>query len=100
MNLKNTTLGERLRELRRKRNLRQREVGAVIEVDGAFISKIEKNEKPINRGHLEKLSKFFNIEEKELQTLWVADRIRGLLINEQYAKDAISIIYNEFKIHK
>jgi transcriptional regulator with XRE-family HTH domain len=76
---KTKSLGEKLRELRDSRNLMQREVGAVIGVDGAFISKIEKNEKPINRNHLKKLSDFFNINEDELQVLWLADKIRIIL---------------------
>lgn len=96
MNYKSTTLGERLRELRDSRNLMQREVGAIIEVDGAFISKVEKNEKPINRKHLEKLSRFFNIDESELHSLWLADKIRAILKNEVYASQAISIICKEF----
>lgn len=100
MDSQSTTLGKRLRELRSKRNLRQREVGAIIEVDGAFISKVENNEKPINRGHLKKLSVFFRIEEKELQTLWLADKIRMFLVKELYAKESITIVYNEFKILK
>jgi transcriptional regulator with XRE-family HTH domain len=52
------TLGDKLRQLRDEKNLMQREVGSVIEVDGAFISKVENNEKPINRKHLTTLSKF------------------------------------------
>ncbi len=56
-----TTLGDKLRQLRDEKNLMQREVGAVIEVDGAFISKVENNEKLINRKHLSTLSKFFKV---------------------------------------
>lgn len=97
MNLKGTTLGERLRELRDSRNLMQREVGAIIEVDGTFISKIEKNEKPINRKHLKKLSKFFEVDEDELQALWLADKLRLIIKNEILGQQAIEIVYNDFK---
>jgi transcriptional regulator with XRE-family HTH domain len=90
------TLGERLRELRESRNLMQREVGAIIEVDGAFISKVENNEKPIKRNHLQKLSAFFNVDEPELQSLWLADKIRSILKNEIYAHNAISLVYKEY----
>ena len=41
------TLGDKLRQLREENQMAQRQVGAVIEVDGAFISKVENNEKPI-----------------------------------------------------
>ena len=75
----------------------QREVGAVIEVDGAFISKVENNEKPINRKHLTTLSKFFKMQEDELQTLWLADKIRLIIKEEKLGKEAIQIVFNDFK---
>lgn len=91
------TLGDKLRQLRDEKNLMQREVGAVIEVDGAFISKVENNEKPINRKHLATLSKFFKMQEDELQTLWLADKIRLIIKEEKLGKQAIQIVFNDFK---
>lgn len=90
------TLGDKLRQLRDEKKLMQREVGAVIEVDGAFISKVENNEKPINRKHLATLSKFFKIQEDELQTLWLADKIRLIIREEKLGKQAIQIVFNDF----
>ena len=90
------TLGDKLRQLRDEKNLMQREVGAVIEVDGAFISKVENNEKPINRKHLATLSKFFKVQEDELQTLWLADKIRLIIKEEKLGKQAIQIVFNDF----
>ncbi|MPM42377.1 hypothetical protein SDC9_89042 [bioreactor metagenome] len=90
------TLGDKLRQLRDEKNLMQREVAAVIEVDGAFISKVENNEKPINRKHLATLSKFFKVQEDELQTLWLADKIRLIIREEKLGKQAIQIVFNYF----
>lgn len=90
------TLGDKLRQLRDEKNLMQREVGAVIEVDGAFISKVENSEKPINRKHLATLSKFFKVQEDELQTLWLADKIRLIIKEEKLGKQAIQIVFNDF----
>jgi len=92
----NKTLGYRLRELRESKNLMQREVGAIIEVDGAFISKVEHNRKSINRNHLQKLSNFFNVDESDLQTLWLADKIRVIIKKEMYGMKAINIVYKDF----
>ena len=91
------TLGDKLRQLRDEKKLMQREVGAVIEVDGAFISKVENSEKPINRKHLTTLSKFFKVQEDELQTLWLADKIRLIIKEEKLGKQAIQIVFNDFK---
>jgi len=91
------TLGDKLRQLRDEKNLMQREVGAVIEVDGAFISKVENNEKPINRKHLTTLSKFFKVQEDELQTLWLADKIYNMTHSEPTALTSLNTVINRIK---
>jgi transcriptional regulator with XRE-family HTH domain len=91
------TLGDKLRQLREENRMAQRQVGAVIEVDGAFISKVESNEKPIKRDHLKKLAKLFKVNEMELQTLWLADKVRNILKEEPQAKQVIEIIETDFK---
>jgi len=93
---KNNTLGGFLRELRESKNLMQREVGSVIEVDGAFISKIEHNEKTINRNHLNKLSIYFNVSEDDLQTFWLADKIR-LLVEDEVQIQAVKALKQVLK---
>ena len=91
------TLGDKLRRLRDQKNLMQREVGAVIDLDGAFISKVENNEKPINRKHLATLSIFFNIPEEELQTLWLADKIYKMTHKEATGLQSLEIVINSLK---
>lgn len=91
------TLGERLKGLRESNNLMQREVGAVIHVDGAFISKIENNEKTISRNHLKTLSDFFSVKEDELQILWLADKIRILIKAEALGKNALTTVLKDFE---
>lgn len=86
------SLGDKLRILRDEKNLMQREVGAVIEVDGAFISKVENNEKPMNRSHLHTLSAFLEIDERELQILWLADKIYNLTQNEPTALESLELV--------
>jgi transcriptional regulator with XRE-family HTH domain len=84
-------LGKKLKELREEKGLMQREVGAIIAVDGALISKVENGEKPINRDHLKALSEFFNIPENLLQTLWLSDKIYNLSKDEPSAIEALKI---------
>jgi transcriptional regulator with XRE-family HTH domain len=91
------TFGEKLRELRESKNLMQRQVGALIEVDGAFISKIENNDKPIKREHLITLSQYFKIELAELETLWLADKIQHVIENEENAESAVKLVQNRLK---
>ncbi|MGJ1418603.1 helix-turn-helix domain-containing protein [Sphingobacterium spiritivorum] len=91
------TLGERLKKLRESSNLMQREVGTVINVDGAFISKIENNEKTISRSHLKTLSIFFSVKEDELHTLWLADKIRVLIKGETLGRSALTTVLKDFE---
>jgi transcriptional regulator with XRE-family HTH domain len=91
------TLGDKIKQLRDEQKLMQREIGALIEVDAAFISKVEKNEKRLNRKHLSTLSLFFKIDEEILQTLWLADKIREIIKDEKLAKKATNIVLQELK---
>jgi len=88
-------LGDKLRELREKNGLMQRQVGAVIEVDGAYISKVENNEKPLNRKHLKKLSRLFKVDELVLQELWLADKIYKSVEHEPTSGDSLKMVLNK-----
>lgn len=93
-------LGEKLRELREARGLVQRQVAAELEVDTAYISKIESNEKPVSRQHLKKLSILLDIVEEELLTLWLADKLYDLAKDEAVGLKAMEAAEQELKTHK
>lgn len=84
-------LGEKLRELREAKGLVQRQVAAELEVDTAYISKMESNEKPVSRQHLKKLSVLLGIAEDELLTLWLADKVYDVVKDEEKAIMAMEV---------
>jgi transcriptional regulator with XRE-family HTH domain len=88
-------LGEKLKELRESKGLLQRQIAAELEVDTAYISKIESNEKPVSRNHLKKLSTLLGISNDELLTLWLADKLFDLAKDEDLALNAIKVAENE-----
>jgi transcriptional regulator with XRE-family HTH domain len=90
-------LGEKLKELRESRGLLQRQVGAVLEVDAAYVSKIENNDKPLNRGHISLLSELYQVEESELVSYWLAEKILGIVSEEYEALKAIELAESELK---
>ena len=45
-------LGQKLKELREARGLLQRQVAAELDVDTAYISKMENNDKPVSKAYL------------------------------------------------
>jgi len=88
-------LGEKLKELREAKGLVQRQVAAELEVDTAYVSKMEGNEKPVSRTHLKKLAEFLGIDEKELLTIWLADKVYDMVKDEEIANDAIKLVQNK-----
>lgn len=93
-------LGQKLRELREAKGLVQRQVAAELEVDTAYVSKIESNEKPVSRQHLKKLSILLGISEDELLTLWLADKLYDIAKEEEVGLKAIEAAEVELKTHK
>ena len=59
-------LGEKLKELRESKGLLQRQVAAELDVDTAYISKMENNDKPVSKEHLKKISTLLGVPENDL----------------------------------
>ena len=75
----------------------QRQVAAQLEIDTAYVSKMENGEKQLSRIHLKKLSVLYKTNEKELLTLWMADKIIRLVNKEKIGKDAIILALKEIE---
>jgi transcriptional regulator with XRE-family HTH domain len=85
-------LGARLKELREINGLVQRQIAAALEVDTAFISKVEKEEKLISKKHISPLAKLFKISEDEILSIWLADKILKTIYNEKCKVEALQIV--------
>jgi transcriptional regulator with XRE-family HTH domain len=90
-------LGEKLKVLREAKGLVQRQVAAELEVDTAYISKMESNEKPVSRHHLKKLAQVLSITEDELLTLWLADKVYDVVKDEQVGMKSIEVVHSFMK---
>ena len=67
--------GKKIRSLRDEQGILQRQVAAYLEIDTPMFSKIERGDRRAKRSQVTKLAEYFHLEEKELLTLWLADRI-------------------------
>ena len=89
-------LGQKIREAREKQHLLLRQVAAYLEVDTALMSKAERGERNLSREQVLKLSIFLKTSEEELISLWLCDKIIGVVGDDSYAlkgiKKAIKII--------
>jgi transcriptional regulator with XRE-family HTH domain len=89
--------GQKVKELREAKGLVQRQVAAELEVDTAYVSKIESDEKLISKNHISKLSKILNVRETELQKLWLADKILKMVDGEDCKEEALKLVLKNLK---
>ncbi|MEN2435810.1 helix-turn-helix transcriptional regulator [Weeksellaceae bacterium A-14] len=92
--------GKYIKELRESKGLFLREVGAALELDNAFISKVENEERLLPRKHLNKLADFFNVPLDKLLVLWLSDKIRTIIEDEEIGKYALKIVLKELNTAK
>ena len=90
-------LGARIKELREAKGLLQRQVAAELEVDTAYMSKVENDEKRASKSHLKLLAKVLSVSEDELISLWLADKIMSLIEEEKVATKAVEIVQKQLK---
>lgn len=90
--------GKKIKELRDEQGMLQRQLAAVIEVDTPMYSKIERGERKAKREHVKLIAQKLNVDEKELLTIWLADKVLDVVDEEQEIKrDAIIYAQNEIK---
>lgn len=90
-------LGRKIKLLREAKGLMQKDIAFELQVDITYVSRMENNEKPVSRNYLKKLSHLLEIPEKELQTLWLADKLYEIARNEPGAMEALNLIQLELK---
>ena len=75
--------GKKIKELRKKRGLLQRQLAAVLEIDTPMYSKIERGERKAKRSQIPIMAQMFEVDEKELLTIWLADKVLDTVEGEE-----------------
>jgi len=84
-------LGQHIRSLRESQDLLLRQVASAIEIDQALLSKIERGERTATKNQIIALANFFSINERELLTLWLGEKIAYEIKDEDIANDALKV---------
>ena len=92
--------GERIRRLRENQNLYLRQVAPLLEMDTAQLSKIEKGLRQLKKEQIPILSKVLKADQKELETLWLADQLMQLVKDEPTAAEALKTVSKNIKNRK
>lgn len=92
--------GKKIRELRDENGVLQRQLAALLEIDTPMFSKIERGDRRAKREQVIKLAEFLHQDEKEMLTLWLADKIIDAVEDEQerdLCNDAIIVAQEKIK---
>lgn len=90
-------LGDKLRTLRESQGLLLRQAAAFVEVDTAFLSKVERGEKKASKEQVIKLSEFLKAQPNDLLILWLADRITDVVEKDSNATQALKLVLKNLK---
>lgn len=90
--------GEYIRSLREKRNLLLREMAANVNMDVAYLSKIERGNRIARREQVIAFAKELKEDENKLIKLWMSEQIVQMIKNEKDSTEILKIA--EEKISK
>jgi transcriptional regulator with XRE-family HTH domain len=91
------TFGETLRNLREGKGLLLRQIAAALEVDTAFVSKVERNERMLRKEQVQKVAILLDVPENQLLTIWLAEKVSDLVDEEPFAADALNLSLKKLK---
>lgn len=91
------TFGETIRKQRESKGLLLRQAAAFLEVDTAFVSKLERNERNASREQVVKLAEFLQTPSEQLLTVWLADKIMGTMNNDKQGEAALKLALKNWK---
>ena len=93
-------IGEKLRKLREEKELPLRRVAAVIDIDVAILSKMERGERRLTKEIVQKLANFYNYDHEELLVLYLSDKVLYEIGNEELALRALQVAEEQIKYQK
>jgi Helix-turn-helix. len=80
---------ERIKQLRKERQIPQRKLAAVLDIDTATYCKYEKGERRVKREQVVIIAKALQIDEKELLSFWLAEQVVAVVADEKDLSDDV-----------
>lgn len=85
-------LGNRLKSLREEKQIPQRELAAILEIDTATYCKIERGDRRAKREQVILLANTLKTDMKELLRLWSADKVYEIIAEEDEATQILNVV--------
>jgi transcriptional regulator with XRE-family HTH domain len=84
-------IGETLRRLREENEMPLRKVAAMVEIDVAILSKMERGERRLTKEIVQKLAKLYKHDTEELLVLFLSDKVLYEIGDEELAIKALHL---------
>ena len=94
------TIGEKLRQLREQNELPLRKVAAMLDIDVAILSKMERGERKITKEVVLKLADIYKYHADDLLILFLSDRIMYEIQDEELGEKALKLAEKRVKYLK
>ena len=94
------TTGELLRESREKKGLLLRQVAALLDIDTAILSKVERGERKANKEQIIKLAEILDLNKDELLVHYLSEKIAYELMDEDVASKTLKVAEERIKYYK
>lgn len=89
--------GSYIRKRRDEMELPLRKVAAYLDIDTSTLSKIERGERPASPDYLKQLSEILNLDLKEVQTTFIADKISKELGGLEHLSEGLKAAGKQIK---
>lgn len=94
------TIGDKLRKLREENEFPLRKVAALLDIDVAILSKMERGERPLSKEIITKLAKIYKYDVEELTVLFLSQRIVNEVGEEDLALKAMQVAEEQIKYQR
>ena len=94
---KNNSIGEILRKRREEKGLLLRQVAALLDVDTAILSKIERGERKAKKEQIVQLAKILNLNQEDLIVQFLSERILYEIQDEELGEKALKVAEQKIK---
>ena len=85
---------ERIKQLRKERQLPLRKLAASLDIDSATYWKIEKGDRRARKEYLPIIAEILHTDYEELLKLWLADQVTALVENDKQFSDEVLKLAN------
>lgn len=85
------SIGELVRSLRLKGGYPLRKIAAMLDIDQAILSKMERGQRKFKKDQVIKLAGYFNYDKKEMLINFLSDQVIGGIDNEDFAMEVLQV---------